>query len=662
MAEELGVEVTQTFEDATPNLSDPSLNTILIGEHYQITTDANLGSYPSGSGVDIILSYPDLLLGAVITTDTVGETEVSIVDDRIGVVSLLDTEFTATTTQVSVLTTTSPGSGVPGVMERKVEVVQSESGQAFSVPLSSTANFRDTTVDFIRLGVAAGDYLFFTSASTNGNPALGDPVVGSLITAVIDSNSLVLADAPVDATGETYVINQIRQLGGPLLVSYRAQRSDLVGVVKKVERRQDIENFAGPADTRNPLGLAAAIFENSAPNTAFYLTALSGDQATDHITALDRLEEENVYNLVPLQMNTDELDLFSTYEQHVDNQSLPENKKFRVAFLSRTVPVLFSRVESKVATGAGPYLEDGAGANEITLNDDTGDFLAAGVEPGDIVKVSSSTPADWEQEYIVKAAISATELTLVGDYNTITGVAPPGEDATALTYSIDSQDLTSAEQAEFLKTYAEGIENRRIVNLVAGRGKIKTIFTGDEWVDAFYANAAIAGLSSSLPPQQGFSRLPVPGISDIQDNSSGRFLRSDLNLIGEGGNMILIKPTEADPVSIRRQNTTDKTTAKKAELSIIRVVDFVSFAYIGALEPFIGKFNVVPSFFSSAQTVLDSVRHNLTSNELPGVGPVLLAADIVTFAAAPNELGVIDLVIDIDVPFPVNRIKVNLLV
>jgi hypothetical protein len=506
-------------------------------------------------------------------------------------------------------------------MERKVAVVSSSNGQAFNTPLASTANFRDTSVDFIRLGVKAGDYLFFSSSSANGNPALGDPAVGTIIAAVIDSNSLVLTDAPADATGESYTINQIVQIGGQLLVSYRAQRNDLVGVVKKVERRQDIENVAGPASSRNPLGLAAAIHENAAPNTAFYLTALSGDGATDHITALDRLEEENVYNLVPLQ-------------------------------------------ESRAATGAGPYMEDGANANEITLNDDGGDFLAAGIEPGDLVKITASTPADWADAtpFIVKAIVSATELTLVGDYTTITGVAAPGEDATALTYSVDSPDLTTFEQAEFLKTYAEGIENRRIVNLVAGRGKVKTIFTGDEWVDAIYANAAIAGLSASLPPQQGFSRIVVPGISDIQDNSSGRFLRSDLNLIGEGGNMILIKPTEADPVTVRRQNTTDKTTALKAELSITRVVDFVSFAYIGALDPFIGQFNIVPSFFSSAQTVLDSVRYNLTSNELPGIGPVLLAADIISFAAVEEELGCVELVIDIDVPFPVNRIKLNLLV
>jgi hypothetical protein len=288
------------------------------------------------------------------------------------------------------------------------------------------------------------------------------------------------------------------------------------------------------------------------------------------------------------------------------------------------------------------------------------DFLAAGVEQGDIVVVTialdggaSPVPDQTAAPFLVKQVPTSTTLLLVG-----TTVTPSVD----ITYSVRTQDFTTAEQAQFMKDYAEAFRNRRVINTVAGRGEVKTIFTGDTWVDAVYANAVIASLVSSLPSQAGLSRAPLPGITDFRSTTAGKFLRSDMNTMGEGGNLILEKPSEAAQVRIRRQNTTDKTTADTAELSITKNVDYVSFVYINALEPFIGLFNIVPSFFSAAQITLDSVRQVLTSNELPGIGPVLLSADIISFAASESEKGVVDLCIDIEPPFPVNKIKLKLIV
>jgi hypothetical protein len=337
--EELGVEVEQLFVDTSPVLSNPPLPTVLVGEHFQIEESLVLGTY---AGALVVIPYPDLIIGAVVEQT---EVVVSIVDPVEGTFSLVPTtEFTVDATSVTVLAT------APGIMERTVERVDSDTGAAYATPLPSTANFVDAGANFIVAGVKPGDRVLFDASSVN--TGLGG-VTGSVISAIIDANSLLLADVPVDATGESYVINNVHSLTGEMLVGYRARRNDLVGVLKKIERRQDIASFAGTADPLNPLGLAAALHENAAPGNSLFITALAADDATSHVAALDNMEEEDVYSVVNLHQNDEVLDLATSYEAHVDDQSQPENKKFRITLQSRTVPDYIERQASQQAAAVG---------------------------------------------------------------------------------------------------------------------------------------------------------------------------------------------------------------------------------------------------------------------------------------------------------------------
>ena len=210
--------------------------------------------------------------------------------------------------------------------------------------------------------------------------------------------------------------------------------------------------------------------------------------------------------------------------------------------------------------------------------------------------------------------------------------------------------------------YASGIGSRRVVNTVAGRGQIKTTFTGDEYVPSFYANASLAGLISFLPPQQGLSTFEMPAVSDVRNPVAGRFKRSDLNTMGADGNLILVRDSEGSPVIIRRQRTTNTATTAEGELSITKDVDFGSYYLIGALEPFLGRFNVVDSFFSKLQVVLDSVRNNLTSSAVPGIGPIWVEMDVQSIGPVAGTRDEVEVIIEVQPPFPVNKIKVRLLV
>lgn len=518
--EELRVEITQEFVDATPDLTSPILRSVLIGEHYQIETDLSLGTYPGAAATSsIVFPYPSLLTGATIVT---AEVALKVVDVN-GTFDLVPvTDFTAGASDVTVK------AYAPGVMRRDVQVAESTSGVSDSNAVAGTSNFSDANVNFVTSGVLNADELVIVAPSTNAGTYY-IKVIGINDLELFDDLALTTRATLSDAVAESYTITNDHILEGPLLVSYRAQRNDLVGVVKLIDRQQDIETIAGIADPLNPLGLAASLHSTAAPGIAFYVTSLTADDATAHQAALDELEDESVYTLVPLHQNDDDLDLSSMYKAHVEDGSLPENGMFRIALLSRDVPAVFNRVASHTEAAAA-VIADGSGPNELLLTDIGEDFLSKGVVAGDLVKLTASIPPAYAtaSPFIVKSATTTT-LTLIGDW-----VALGSVDASSITYSVDSPDLTTFEQAQFMGDYTEGILCRRITNLVAGRGEVKTIFTGDTWVPSYFANAALAGLISFLPPQQGISTFTIPGISEIRHPSAGRFKRLDMNEMEAG--------------------------------------------------------------------------------------------------------------------------------
>ena len=247
--EELRVEIFQEFVDATPDLVAPVLRSVLIGEHFQVETDLTLGTY---SGALIASPYPDLLVGAVVQTT---ETTVSIVDAN-GTFNLTPTtEFTSGASDVTVVAVGAPGSGV---MRRDIQRAASSSGVSDDIAGPDVANFSDANVNFITSGVVNGDELVIAAPSVNAGTYYVK-VFGANDLELFTDTALTVRASLTDATGESYTITNDHPLSGTLLVSYRAQRNDLVGVVKLVERQQEIETIAGPAVSANPLGLAAAM-------------------------------------------------------------------------------------------------------------------------------------------------------------------------------------------------------------------------------------------------------------------------------------------------------------------------------------------------------------------------------------------------------------------
>lgn len=117
-----------------------------------------------------------------------------------------------------------------------------------------------------------------------------------------------------------------------VLVTYKADRSDLNDDAQAITGLDDAEAILGPAVPENPLGLAASV-HIQASNELFYVIGAAETKA-GHLAALEVLEAKDVYSLVPLSQD---LEILALYKPHVENMSLPKEKMERTAIISRDI-------------------------------------------------------------------------------------------------------------------------------------------------------------------------------------------------------------------------------------------------------------------------------------------------------------------------------------
>ena len=104
---------------------------------------------------------------------------------------------------------------------------------------------------------------------------------------------------------------------------------------------------------------------------------------------------------------------------------------------------------------------------------------------------------------------------------------------------------------------------------------IKTTVQGlEKALPSYYAAAAIVGQVGALPPQQGHTNYPIPGLTGVV--GSEKFTKAQLNRMAGGGTFILAQDVQGGAVYCRHQLSTDMTSIETRELSITKIVDFVA--------------------------------------------------------------------------------------
>jgi hypothetical protein len=259
-----------------------------------------------------------------------------------------------------------------------------------------------------------------------------------------------------------------------------------------------------------------------------------------------------------------------------------------------------------------------------------------------------------ETRHEIAALISEAQLTLGSDPTN--GFGGTLED---VVYKI-TKDLSLNEQADFLAGYATSFGSRRCVHtwpdqLAVSVNGLATLVPG------YFAAPVLAGLTSGLPSQQGFTNLSVTGFVG-RANSDDIFSDVQLDTIAGGGNMIFVQPVPDTALLIRHQLTTDLSTIFFQEFSVTKNVDLVARFFRGLYRPFLGIYNITDGLMDILKTRGESGISFLMAQRSPRIGAPLRSGSLARIEESEIQPDTVEIDIDISVPLPLNNIKLTLLV
>lgn len=434
-------------------------------------------------------------------------------------------------------------------------------------------------------------------------------------------------------------------------VSYRADRRDLpLEGLLELSSRKDVETVVGEIHPDNPLALGCDMIVRSGLADGirtFYALATNGESVGDHVEAMEYLETEDVYFVVPLSQDED---VISAYKAHVDTQSQPLNKHERVLIAStalKTVDTILPTTGSAIPTG----LVSSGTAFQASVDWGL-------VNPGDELKILANPGTDDEVVEISNRVISIDLST-----NTVTLLSawPTALIGQTRSFRVDTYPLTKSEQAEDWRDYAASIKDSRV--MIIRPDQVEISFT-DRTVEpavpirtvvgAQYACAAFAGLAAALEPASPMTNVPVPGIRRLI-HANDYFRPDQLNAIAEGGNCILVQETRNSIPYARHQLTTDMTSLVTREFSIIKAVDYAAKFIRNSLKPFVGNRNITQQYLTQLRGTCEAVIRTLVRAQV-----MLPRTELLSLKQDPDSPDQILIEIALDIPYPANRIYVTL--
>ncbi len=309
-------------------------------------------------------------------------------------------------------------------------------------------------------------------------------------------------------------------------------------------------------------------------------------------------------------------------------------------------------ITSGSATDVQYYIvrKDGLSADGVTFYDRNATFLANGVAAGHYISVLSGA---LEGRYKIATVDSDKQVTLAAAIAGVASLQSP------ITYQAD-RDLSKTEQATLIKGYSESFASRRCVHVwpdVLEAPVGQTI----EDLPGIYGPVAIAALTTGLPTHQGFTNLAISGFLGLDHSAKGYFNDDQLNIIADGGTMILAQDGPQQPLYVRHQLTTDRSAIKFQEYSITKNVDFIAKFLRNAYAGFIGQYNITDTTLDELKTTGQSVIDFLVSRtRLPKIGGVLRSGSITRLQESESAIDTIEISFGLNIPIPLNNIDITI--
>ena len=293
------------------------------------------------------------------------------------------------------------------------------------------------------------------------------------------------------------------------------------------------------------------------------------------------------------------------------------------------------------------YRKDGLAAGGASFYDRNASFVADGIASGHKFTILSG---DFKGRYTIATVVSDKEITLspvVIEAQTL---------ATGIEYQID-RDLQKSEQADAVKGYSEAFASRRCVHLWPDQLELP-VGQSLYLVPGFFGCCAIAALTTGLPTQQGFTNLAISGFLGLR-HSSKYFTETQLDNIADGGTMVLAQDRASQPLVVRHQLTTDRSSIKFQEYSITKNVDFVAKFLRTTYKKFVGQYNIVDTTMDALRITGNSaIKFLKDKTRVPKFGGVVRSGTLKSLKENTEQIDTVDIRFGFGIPVPLNNIDI----
>lgn len=453
-------------------------------------------------------------------------------------------------------------------------------------------------------------------------------------------------------------------------VTYRALLQTHASDISSLSDISEVENVLGEVSEDNPLALAVWYALRNSNGTDVKFMAVPTDDLNGYNQVLDKATgRRDIYTLVP---TTKDPAIQNAIASHVDAMSTETRGQWRIAFFNGESSASIGLIDVGLIYPEGGTTQYTDADLLATISDDPdtsgtqytlvvwdsnsfpagGGFVDMGVRPGDTLRINyrgdgfGGTVFD---EYVIDAVISNQQLRLKSG---------PDSPITVPSKFAVYKTLTKDEEATEYGKKAGVFANRRIYYVWPD--KIED--GAGQQIDGFYACAAIAGLISSVVPQQGLTNVALEGFSAVT-RTTEYFSESQLDTMAGSGVWIIDQNPDTGEIFNRHEVSTSTVDVNQRELMVVKNVDSISFTFLNQLAPFIGRANVTPRFLTLLRRQIMSTSDFLKAQgATPSLGGQLIDAEIAELRPHTINKDQVVVVLNITIPYPVNVIELKLVI
>ena len=225
-------------------------------------------------------------------------------------------------------------------------------------------------------------------------------------------------------------------------------------------------------------------------------------------------------------------------------------------------------------------------------------------------------------------------------------------------------DKTASYLSSLTTTVGDG--NGASANSNSGPRRVHTVFPPtytsgtDTGLPGYYLAAGLAGLRSGSVPHQSLTRTALNGPSATPLTTT-TYSESDLNNLAQAGVWIITQAPSGGACYTRHQLTSDGSSLNYREDSVVANVDSISFGLQDVLAPFVGVYNISAGVLLQIRAVIDGeLNYRLTNTYTARAGNQLLGYKILSLNQNATYQDKLDVVIQLQVPYPMNYINVTL--